>query len=379
MLIVPELACAQEVKPACDVLSSDPPQSVPDTTLVHTLAAFTESLHAFTRLQQTLLTQTPPEVPYVPAPVQAPRNGVAPETPAESPHTLGDLLTYYLKEVLPALAPKTQYQRRRFLANLDTHYGHLPLTALTPAWLRAWRDDLCLRLKPDTVRQYLDTVSGLLTVAVNELHWLPTHPLRNRQVRKPPKQRGRVRFLSAEEQTRLLDACRKSRQAGLYPLVLTAMTTGARRGELFSAHWLDVDLERGWLRLTQTKNRESRAVPLPRVTIETLQPFRQGASDNAHVFPRSSVHNPFPYEYAWAAALLRAGLAGGFRFHDLRHTAASYLAMSGATLIEIAEILGHKTLQMVRRYSHFTNAHTQGVVERMAQQFVAPQKGDAHA
>jgi integrase len=69
-------------------------------------------------------------------------------------------------------------------------------------------------------------------------------------------------------------------------------------------------------------------------------------------------------------ALLRAGLAGTFRFHDLRHTAASFLAMSGASLIEIAEILGHKTLAMVRRYSHFTQGHTQGVVERMAQQFI---------
>jgi integrase len=88
-----------------------------------------------------------------------------------------------------------------------------------------------------------------------------------------------------------------------------------------------------------------------------------------------------PYEHAWQAALLRAGLTGTFRFHDLRHTAASYLAMSGASLIEIAEILGHKTLAMVRRYSHFTQAHTAGVVERMAQQFVAgqePPKGVPH-
>jgi len=66
----------------------------------------------------------------------------------------------------------------------------------------------------------------------------------------------------------------------------------------------------------------------------------------------------------WLAALKKAGVAD-FRFHDLRHSAASYLAMNGASLAEIAEVLGHKTLQMVRRYAHLSEAHTAGVVSRM--------------
>ncbi len=76
----------------------------------------------------------------------------------------------------------------------------------------------------------------------------------------------------------------------------------------------------------------------------------------------------FPKE-AFAGALKRAGIRD-FRFHDLRHTAASYLAMSGATLSEIAEILGHKTLAMVKRYAHLTEQHTSGVVARMNRRFL---------
>jgi integrase len=219
----------------------------------------------------------------------------------------------------------------------------------------------------------MDTFSAVLTVGVHELAWLPEHPMRGRKVRKPPASRGRVRFLSPEEQERLLQACRASHKPGLYPLVFLALTTGARRGELFSLTWQAVDLERGWLRLEQTKNRDKRAVPVPSVALEVLCTWRQDAPETAWVFPRTS-RTPFPYEYAWQGALLRSGLAGTFRFHDLRHTAASHLAMSGASLIEIAEILGHKTLAMVRRYSHFTQAHTQGVVERMAQQFIHGQQ-----
>jgi integrase len=293
------------------------------------------------------------------------------KAPGSDEHTLGELLAYYIAEVFPTKARNTEYQQTRFLSKLDREYGHLPLSAITPAWLRQWRDRLALhRLKPDTIRQYLDSLSAVLSTAVNELEWLDTNPLHGNKVRKPPLSRGRVRFLSPEEQGRLLAACQASRNQALYPLVFLALTTGARRGELLSLRWQDIDLDRGYLRLSETKNKDRRAVPVPTVTLEVLRAYRVGRRETEWVIPRQGEKTTFPGEHAWQAALLRAGLTGTFRFHDLRHTAASHLAMSGASLIEIAEILGHKTLAMVRRYSHFTQAHTRGVVERMALQFV---------
>lgn len=89
-------------------------------------------------------------------------------------------------------------------------------------------------------------------------------------------------------------------------------------------------------------------------------------SDLVFCSARGSIRFP---RRAWTEALERAEI-DDFRFHDLRHTAASYLAMSGATLAEIAEILGHKTLGVVKRYAHLTDRHTSGVVARMNRRFL---------
>jgi integrase len=86
--------------------------------------------------------------------------------------------------------------------------------------------------------------------------------------------------------------------------------------------------------------------------------------DTTLVFPDATGKRALGIREAFEGAVERAGIAD-FRFHDLRHTAASYLAMSGANLAEIAEVLGHKPLAMVKRYAHLSEAHTRGVVERM--------------
>jgi integrase len=86
--------------------------------------------------------------------------------------------------------------------------------------------------------------------------------------------------------------------------------------------------------------------------------------DTVLVFPDATGKRPAGIREAWEYALKRANIAD-FRFHDLRHTFASYLAMNGASLLEIAEVLGHKTLAMVKRYAHLTEAHTRSVVEQM--------------
>jgi len=281
--------------------------------------------------------------------------------------TLHDLLTVYQTQYLPQLAPRTQYQRSRLLRRFAQDLGQAPLTSVTPRVVRQYRDHLAQTLKPGTVRQYLDALSAVFTVAVQELEWLDVHPLAT--VRKPPASPGRVRVLSGEERTRLLAVCAASTHPALYPLVLLALSTGARRGELLSLTWFHVDLERGVLRLAQTKNRERRAVPVPSQTLAQLRRWSQDQDEHAAVIPRPSARSVFPGEHAWKRALHRAEVAD-FRFHDLRHTFASYLAMSGATLAEIAEVLGHKTLAMAKRYTHFTVPHTQDLVERMAQQFL---------
>ena len=150
--------------------------------------------------------------------------------------------------------------------------------------------------------------------------------------------------------------------------MLFALTTGMRRGELMGLHWQDVDLERGVAVLHNTKNGDRRSVPIVPEVAELLR--AQGKVrrlDNDLIFA-SDGRDPVWIDKFWYRALKAAKLKN-FRFHDLRHTAASYLAMSGATVPELAAVLGHRTLQMVKRYAHLSDQHTGTVIERMTRKY----------
>lgn len=186
------------------------------------------------------------------------------------------------------------------------------------------------------------------------------------KVKKPSLPQGRDRFLDEDEREKLLQVCQESQCAYLYPIVIIAISTGARRGEILNLRWRDVDLERGLARLVKTKNNEKRAIPLTHLALEIIQKLyrMENPSKTDFLFPRADGKKPVEITKHWKKALIEAEIED-FRFHDLRHTAASYLAMNGATLAEIAEVLGHKTLQMVKRYAHLSDQHTASVVERM--------------
>ncbi len=198
--------------------------------------------------------------------------------------------------------------------------------------------------------------------------WLDHSPVRNVSKLKEP--RGRVRFLSDDERERLLAACRQSACSTLYPLAVLALATGARQGELLGLRWPHIDWQRSVAVLHDTKNGERRAIPLHGPARDLLRErgsVRRLGTDL--VFARPNGSATFPRK-AWENAL-RAAQIEDFRFHDLRHSAASYVAMNGATLAEIAEVLGHKTLAMVKRYSHMTEQHTSAVVARMNARFLS--------
>jgi len=286
-----------------------------------------------------------------------------PEVAAER-RTVGEMIDRYLKEVLPQKRGSAK-QRAQFLWWREK-IGLLPLSAVTPRLLAEWRDRLAAGgtpsrkpAAPATQVRYLAALSHCLNVAVRDWEWLETNPARN--VRRPSEPRGRVRFLSEAEITALLDACRESGNRLLYPLVVAALGTGARKGELLSLRWSDLDLARGVARLEHTKNGERRTLPLSPPVLAALRDLAPGRKA-VFVFVEHGTSGAF--RNAFACALRRAGITN-FRFHDLRHTAASYLAMNGATLTDIAGVLGHKTLAMVKRYAHLSDHHLAQVVARM--------------
>jgi len=174
---------------------------------------------------------------------------------------------------------------------------------------------------------------------------------------------GRVRFLSDEERARLLEACRASKWQRLYCLVLLALTTGARRGELMALRWRDIDLERGVAYVHDSKNEDRRVLPLTRAASEELNRF-QGPQGALVFASRLRTSVPFSFETAWGIARKQARLAN-FRFHDCRHSCASMLAQNGASLLEIADVLGHRQLAMTKRYSHLTVQSKANLVNRI--------------
>ena len=287
-------------------------------------------------------------------------------------HTLSELIDRYCVNVLPnKKSAKTQFQQLNWW---KTKIGSRPLSDITPSLIAEYRDELgreiTIRGKPPspaTVVRYMAALSHAFTIAVKEWGWMEDSPMR--KVTKPREPRGRVRFLSDEERVRLLESCKESSSPYLYPVVVLALSTGMRSGEIMGLTWDNVDLNRGRAILHETKNGERRAVALKGHALELLKELgKVRRIDSNLLFPakETKTTKPIDLRKPWEAAVQKAELHD-FRFHDLRHSAASYLAMNGASLAEIAEVLGHKTLQMVKRYAHLSEGHTARVVESMNQ------------
>ena len=286
-------------------------------------------------------------------------------------HTLAALVDRYVSHVLPR-KPRNRGVQKAQLLWWEDQLGDFTLADVSPALVAECRDHLAsgvvrrgAKRSPATVNRYLAALSHAFTVAVREWGWVDQNPVRKvSRLKKPP---GRVRYLSDDERPKLLEACRESRNALLYPAVVLALSTGMRQGELLGLTWKDVDFERQLVYLHETKSGERRSVPLVGPAYEVmLELSKVRRIDTPLVFPGRKPSQPANIRTAWDRALERAGIEG-FRFHDLRHSTASYLAMNGASLAEIAEVLGHKTLQMVKRYAHLSEQHTAGVVASMSE------------
>lgn len=284
-------------------------------------------------------------------------------------HTVSGLVERFDRDVVPHKG-KGGDKYSRQLAWWGDKLGDYTLADLTPALIAEHRDLLSRETTyrgtvrtPATVNRYLAALSVACNIALKEWGWLNANPVS--KVAKLKEPRGRVRFLSDEEREALLTACRESDSPDLYVAVVLALSTGARRMEILGARWPQVDFNRATVTLEETKNGERRLLPL---TGHALALVRERSKvrriDSDLIFPNGTGNEPINLRHAFEKALERAKIED-FRWHDLRHSAASYLAMNGATLAEIAEVLGHKTLQMVKRYAHLSEAHTATVVGRM--------------
>jgi integrase len=172
---------------------------------------------------------------------------------------------------------------------------------------------------------------------------------------------GKDRILSEDEETRLLEAVRlTTKSQHLEPIIITALNTGMRKGEILNLKWLNVDFKTGHILVEETKNGEIRRVPMNKKLTETLEGGKK-VFKGEYVFS----DNGKPYgdvKTGWWTALKRAKIEA-FRFHDLRHTFGSRLGMAGVDIRTIQELMGHKDIKMTMRYSHPTPEHKKNAVK----------------
>lgn len=215
----------------------------------------------------------------------------------------------------------------------------------------------------------LNVLKHLMSLAV-EWELIPVNQAHG--VKGPKAPAGRVRYLQPTELKAVLEACPE----WLRPIAGVAVATGMRRGEILGLRWLDVDLAGGRILLPQTKNGEGRIVYLNDLARQALQAAAEGSVKPTDLVFTNEAATPENVSLAFLRACRSVGVLD-FHFHDLRHTAASWMRMKGADIHTVALVLGHKDLRMAARYQHLSPAFLSEAVGLLDQVFGNPGNGQS--
>lgn len=212
-----------------------------------------------------------------------------------------------------------------------------------------------------TINKYLMCLSAILTYAVKDLELIETNPVS--KVSLMPKPKGRTRFLTMEEIKSLSEAC-KNHSDFLYIFFLIAISTGGRYTEILNLKIENIDFKNNQVHYLNTKNNENRGVPIYKNILDLIKQYMI-KNDIKEGYLFTNKKNKRLYIRGYLQNVIKKIELKDFHIHDIRHTTASYIAMNGGSLLDIAEILGHKSLIMARRYSHLTDKHTATVLNKV--------------
>lgn len=228
-------------------------------------------------------------------------------------------------------------------------------------------------ISSSTVNRYLATLSSIFNFAL-DTGLIDRHPMKGGQVRKLTENEGRRRILTAEEESRLIAEAERSSWPQMALFLRLALTTGARKSELIRLRWCDIDLERRIAVLPKTKNGEQRTLPL----VVSVRDAMAGASKVRPLtgefvfFDPKQPEQPKKIDTIWRNIRKRAGLEADrddpldrVVLHTARHTAATKLVAGGANVVQAAKVTGHKTVSMLKRYSHLTTDDILDLADRL--------------
>lgn len=302
---------------------------------------------------------------------QAVKEGKLPETVKIVNHTFEELAENYKAWVTGRQASASV--KKYVIDHLIKRFGPLHLRRFNTALVEQLQTDLMAKgFKENSKKgmvagghnKVLNILRHMFSKAV-EWEMVEAETLQRVRKVKLFREDKRLRFLSIEEAQGLVSVC----DDHLRPIVVTALNSGMRKGEIFKLQWSKVDLQHGFVLLGKTKNGERREIPindslkavfqrLPRRIVE-----KKGQKELVpYVFHDPKTLKPYTdLKRSFATALERAGITD-FHFHDLRHTFASQLIMAGVDLVAVKELLGHKDIKMTLRYAHLAPAHKRRAV-----------------
>jgi len=251
----------------------------------------------------------------------------------------------------------TYNRRDRFsVAQLSSAFEGRYLFDITPRMIEKYKADRLESVSPATVNRELACLKHMYTKAI-EWDYVKTNPVKSvKSLKEPP---GRLRYLSADEADALIKAC----HGYLRSIVITALNTGMRRGELLNLKWQDVDLHNRKITVKKPKNNELRVIPINKTLYRELSELSE-QSESDYVFCNGDGQAIGDIKKSFATALKKAEIED-FRFHDLRHTFGSYLVMKGIDLKTVQQVMGHKVIKTTMRYSHLSPEYVQQAIERL--------------
>jgi len=228
------------------------------------------------------------------------------------------------------------------------------LYMITPLLIEEYKAKRIKESSPATVNRELACLKHMFTIAIQ---WGKAEKNPVKKVKLFRENNQRVRYLEKEEIERLINNSR----GYLKRIVIIALNTGMRKGEILGLKWRDIDFKRGIIYLLDTKNGERREIPINSAVKWALirQPKHK---DSPFIFCNKHGKSFRNVRKSFVAGLKKSGIIN-FRFHDLRHTFASQLVMSGVDLNTVRELMGHKSMRMTLRYAHLSPAHKSRAVD----------------
>lgn len=290
--------------------------------------------------------------------------------------TVAQLIDYFDKNVA-----KIRYSHYEKYSALflwwKNHIGNIKVRELSASMLTSCKNILInekirkgkteTKRKANTINKYLMCISAVLTYAVNELEIIDVNPMSKVKTLKKPN--GRVKFLSDEQIETLAQKC-KEYSPKVFLFFMLLLKTGGRYDEVRHLQVKDIDRQNSRVYFLDTKNGTHRGVHIDNYMLNLIDEYmKENKIESGYIFAASRQGAELAYLKGTLESIIADAGLEDFHIHDIRHTTASILAKSGASLIEIAEILGQKSLTVAKIYSHLTKKHTEDLLASVMDQY----------